>query len=84
MLQYCACTEYPPKEKQASLVQQYKHISDWAQEFDRCESDEKKMILARLIEKITIDRDYHIRIYFSIFLEDFDGEEHLAAENTPA
>ncbi len=72
------------EEKLASLVQQYKHISDWAQEFDRCTNDEKKMILARLIDKITIDRDYHIHIYFFISLEDFDGAEHLSAENTPA
>ena len=83
-LQHLQQERQAEEEKLAGLVQQYKHISDWAQEFDRCESDEKKMILARLIEKITIDREYHIRIYFFISLEDFDGAEHLIAENTPA
>ena len=83
-LQHLQQERQAEEEKLAGLVQQYKHISDWAQEFDRCESDEKKMILARLIEKITIDRDYHIRIYFFISLEEFDGAEHLSAENTPA
>jgi len=63
------------EEKLASLVHQYKHISDWAQEFDRCKSDEKKMILARLIEKITIDREYHICIHFFISLEDFEEND---------
>ena len=55
------------------LKEQYKHISDWAREFDACTLDEKKMILARIIEKITVDRHYHITIRFYVSLEDFDG-----------
>lgn len=63
------------KEKEADrihfLSEQYRQIVDWASEFDSANNDEKKMILARLIEKITVDRDYHITITFFITSEDF-------------
>ena len=29
------------------------------------------MILARLLEKITVDRDYHITLYFYLTLDEF-------------
>ena len=32
-----------------------------------------KMILARLLEKITVDRDYNIELHFYVTVEDFDG-----------
>ena len=61
----------------AYLSEQYKHISDWAAEFDHCTNDEKKMILARIIEKITVDKNYHITITFFVSYEDFmKGAEH--------
>lgn len=53
------------------LAEQYEHIHDWADIFDQAEPDEKKMILARMIEKIEVTRDYHIKIRFFIALEDF-------------
>ena len=53
------------------LSEQYSHISDWASEFDHASTDEKKMILARIIEKIEVDRDYHITITFFVSLDDF-------------
>jgi len=53
------------------LAEQYHHITDWAAEFDNATIDEKKMILARIIEKVTVDRDYHITITFFISQEDF-------------
>ena len=36
--------------------------------------DIKKMILARMIERITVDRDYNIEIHFFVTVEDFDGK----------
>ena len=53
------------------LSEQYSHISDWASEFDHASTDEKKMILARIIEKIEVDREYHITITFFVSLDDF-------------
>ncbi len=56
------------------LTEQYHQISGWALEFVRCTNDEKKMILARIAEKITVDRAYHITLYFYVSLEDFEGK----------
>ncbi len=42
--------------------------------FDEATTDAKKMILARLIEKITITRGYHITIQFFVTPEDFYGD----------
>ena len=32
------------------------------------------MILARMIERITVDRDYNIEIHFYVTVDDFDGK----------
>lgn len=53
------------------LSEQYSNISDWAKEFDQADNDTKKMILARLIERIEIDRQYHLTIKFFITMEEF-------------
>ena len=37
-------------------------------------NDIKKMILARMIERITVDRDYNVEIHFFVTVEDFDGK----------
>lgn len=58
-------------ERISFLAQQYHQIADWADEFSSASNDTKKMILARIIEKITVDRDYHITITFFITREDF-------------
>lgn len=57
----------------AYLSEQYQSISDWAVEFGLATNDEKKMILARLIQKITVDWDYHITLTFYVSLADFTG-----------
>lgn len=61
-----------------SLAEQYNQIKDWSAEFDASNNDEKKMILARLIEKITVDKDYHIHISFYVSEEAF--REKIRAE----
>ena len=42
------------------LMEQYQNISQWSEVFDGAGVDEKKMILSRLIEKITVNKNYHI------------------------
>ena len=59
------------------LSSQIQQIHDWAGEFDSANNDTKKMILARMIEKITVDRQYNIVIRFFISPESF--EESIAA-----
>ncbi|MBQ7844754.1 MAG: hypothetical protein IJ392_01235 [Clostridia bacterium] len=63
------------REKEAErinyLAEQYRQIVDWAEEFGSANNDTKKMILARIIEKITVDRNYHITMTFFITEDDF-------------
>lgn len=67
--------EVSKEEKQIAWMNtQYKEIRDWAAQFDAASLDTKKMILARLIEKITVDRDYNIEIFYYVTVEDFNGE----------
>ena len=58
----------------AASATSYKNIQDWAAKFEGAPLDIKKMILARMIEKITVDRDYNIEIHFFVTVEDFDGK----------
>ena len=57
------------------LSSQIQQIHDWAKEFDSASNDTKKMILARMIERITVDRHYYIVIHFFISPESFTGTE---------
>ncbi len=58
------------------LSEQYKQITDWAKEFDLADNDTKKMIMARLIERIEVSRHYKLTIKFFISLEDFTLTEN--------
>lgn len=58
----------------AMLEVRYKNIHDWAAQFDKAPIETQKMILTRLIEKITVDRDYNIEVHFYVTPEDFYGD----------
>ncbi len=62
------------EQKLQQLIFQYRSIKNWSSVFDQANDDEKKMILARIIEKITVDKSYNISIYFFLTLEDFRKE----------
>lgn len=63
------------------LMDQYQNISDWSKEFEIADNDTKKMILARLIEKITVDRDYHLHFRFFITEKDFEQQVPATVPN---
>ena len=64
--------EVANEEKRISeLNNQYKDIRDWSKQFDKAPAETQKMILARLIEKVTVDRNYNIEIHYFITPEDF-------------
>lgn len=48
----------------AASATSFKNIQDWAAKFEGAPLDIKKMILALMIERITVDRDYNIEIHF--------------------
>jgi len=54
------------------INEQYQNITDWAVEFESADCDTKKMILAKMIERIDVDRGYHITITFFITEEEFE------------
>lgn len=54
------------------LSSQYQHIRNWAEVFDEASIEEKKMILSRIIERIDVDRNYHLTIHFFVTTEDFE------------
>ena len=63
-----------------TLSSQIQQIHAWAGEFDSANNDTKKMILARMIEKITVDRYYNIVIRFFISPESFEGSAAATKE----
>lgn len=63
------------------LMNQYQHISDWSKEFETADNDTKKMILARIIEKITVDRNYHLHFKFFITEKDFEQQVSVTMPN---
>ena len=62
------------KEQEEARIQylstQIQNIRDWAKVFDDAETDEKRMILSKIIERIEVDRNYHLTIHFYVTLED--------------
>lgn len=68
------------EQKLQQLIFQYRSIKNWSSVFDQANDDEKKMILARIIEKITVDKNYNISIYFFLTLEEFRKEMEDNAE----
>ncbi len=67
------CSERKDNEsgKLQMLAEQYQNILAWSSEFDQADPDCQKMILARLIQKITVDRNYTVSIDFYITEEEF-------------
>ena len=67
----CETGQADTGKKLKRLSQEVQQIKTWAAEFDNFTTDEKKMILAHMIEKITCNRNYEITIFFYIAMEDF-------------
>jgi DNA invertase Pin-like site-specific DNA recombinase len=67
----CEAEQADAGRKLKHLSQEVEQIKKWAVEFDSFDNDEKKMILAHMIEKITCSKDYEISIHFYIAMEDF-------------
>ena len=67
----CKQSQQNESEKIRYLGNQYQNIKSWASEFDRASAEQQKMILAKLIERITVDRNYNIHIYFFITQDEF-------------
>ena len=67
------------KEQEETRLQylstQIQSIRDWAKVFDDAETDEKRMILSKIIERIEVDHNYDLTIHFYVTMEDFQPTE---------
>ena len=59
-----------------NMYEQFSRIAAWSEEFDTADVETKKMILARIIEKITIEKGYKIHISFYLTREEIMKEVH--------
>ena len=58
-------------ERLLTLSNYCESIRIWADDFDKADIETKKMILAHLIERITVDKYYNLHIKFFITREEF-------------
>lgn len=59
-----------------------KDIVDWGERFDFMTVDEQRAVISQLIDRIEITRGYHIRITYTVNLEDFFGEIPYSTTNS--
>ena len=55
----------------AKANQQYHQVLDWSELYDKSTTEAKKMILAQLIDRVTIKKGYQVDIAFSVSYEQF-------------
>lgn len=73
-LRACEGESSSETEQMKQLRAKFQEISDWADAFEHLHGDARKMILSRIIERITVDRDYNLTITFYITREEFEGK----------
>ena len=61
--------------------QEYAQLVSWADMYDHCTFEAKKMILAQFIKAVYVRRDYEIEIEFNVSFEEFQ-DLYLAREET--
>jgi len=66
------------QSKLQSMYAQFSNIAAWAEEFDQVDIERKKMILAKIIRRITVEKDYKIHIQF-FFTQERMMEAYKAA-----
>ncbi len=54
-----------------SMGDQYTQFEGWAQEFERCSHERKRMIILHLVNRIVVDRDYEITIHLNTAYDQF-------------
>ena len=66
MIMACRKEKENEESRLRCLSIQCEHVDDWAKVFELAAVDEKRMMLARIIEKIEINRHYHLIIHFRV------------------
>ena len=73
-LRACEGESASETEQMKQLRAKFQEIADWADAFEHLHGDARKMILSRIIERITVDRNYNLTITFYITREEFEGK----------
>ena len=73
-LRACEGESASETEQMKQLRAKFQEISNWADAFEHLHGDARKMILSRIIERITVDRNYNLTITFYITREEFEGK----------
>ena len=69
-----AQTEYESLLASAeNLRQEYDRLLTWADLFDTCSFEAKKMIVAQFLKAVRVSRDYNIEIDFNVSFEEFQN-----------
>ena len=68
------------EQTKASLSQQYDEMRTWADMYDECDMETKKMILSRIMRSVKVKRDYEIEIDLTIDCEQFWEVAHPGSE----
>ena len=67
-------TELEETLRDASLVlQEYDQLVGWAEMYDNCTFEAKKMIVAQFVKAVRVRRDYEIDIEFNVSFEEFQA-----------
>lgn len=56
-----------------NLRQEYDRLLTWADLFDTCSFEAKKMIVAQFLKAVRVSRDYNIEIDFNVSFEEFQN-----------
>jgi hypothetical protein len=59
-----------------SFSRQYDELETWADMYDECDMETKKMILFRIMSTVKVRREYEIEIDFTVGFEQFRGLAH--------
>ncbi len=57
------------KQKSNELIRQYETLTSWADMYDGCELEARKMIVSQIMKKVKVHRDYELEIDFSLNCE---------------
>jgi len=52
-----------------SLSQQFDNLRTWADMYDECDMETKKMIISRIMKNVRVKRDYEVEIDLTVNCE---------------
>ena len=57
----------------SQVLREYDQLISWAEMYDRCTFEAKKMIVAQFVKAVHVRRDYEIDIEFNVSFDEFQA-----------